>query len=49
MKHPLLALVAAPFLGALFAVFLPFIGFVLLAEAIYRRATRRKGERTKWR
>jgi hypothetical protein len=36
---------AAPLLGALFAIFLPAVGFVLLGEAIFRRLRPQKENR----
>lgn len=36
-------LVAAPFMGAAFVIFLPLIGFVLIGKTAWARATRRSG------
>jgi hypothetical protein len=37
-KHPAIALLAAPFLGLAFLVFLPFIGFALTLRAGFHAA-----------
>ena len=36
-KNPVLALCTAPLLGALFVIFLPVLGFVMLALALKER------------
>lgn len=39
-RSPALALVLAPLLGALFCLFLPVIGFVLVGEALWKKFLR---------
>lgn len=41
-RHPVLALALAPLAGALFCIFLPFVGFVLVIEALVSKLLKRK-------